>query len=77
MELVKYNIVLAVLCETRFLVSGNIHDLREAGVGFAIKMDIVAKLTEMPYPVSDRILTMRIHLTKDRNATWSVHMPQH
>ena len=29
----------------------------------------MAKLTEMPHPVSDRIMTMRIPLTKDRNAT--------
>ena len=29
----------------------------------------MAKLTEMPHPVSDRIMTMRICLTKDRNAT--------
>ena len=42
---------------------------REAGVGFAIKGDIVEKLTEMPHPVSDRIMTMRIPLTKERNAT--------
>ena len=42
---------------------------REAGVGFAIKRDIVAKLTEMPHPVIDRIMTMGILLTKDRNAT--------
>ena len=41
----------------------------EAGVGFAIKKDIVAKLTEIPHPVSDRIMTMRIPLTKDQNAT--------
>ena len=27
------------------------------------------KLTEMPHPVSDRSMTMRIPLTKDRNAT--------
>ena len=33
------------------------------------KRDIVAKLTEMPHPVSDRIMTTRIPLTKDRNAT--------
>ena len=32
-------------------------------------MDDVAKLTEMSHPVSDRIMTMRIPLTKDRNAT--------
>ena len=83
MELAKYNIDIAVLSETRFHASGSLNDLeytfywsdkpnrerREAGVGFAIKRDIVAKLTEMPHPVSDRIMTMRIPLTKDRNAT--------
>ena len=77
MELAKYNIDIAVLSETRFHASGSLNDLeytfywsgkpngekREAGVGFAIKRDIVAKLTEMPHPVSDRIMT------KDRNAT--------
>ena len=83
MELAKYNIDIAVLSETRFHASGSLNDLeytfywsgkpngerREAGVGFAIKRDIVAKLTEIPHPVSDRIMTMRIPLTKDRNAT--------
>ena len=83
MELAKYNIGIAVLSETRFHASGSLNDLeytfywsgkpngerREAVVGFAIKRDIVAKLTEMPHPVSDRIMTMRIPLTKDRNAT--------
>ena len=29
----------------------------------------MAKLPEMPHPVSDRIMTIRIPLTKDRNAT--------
>ena len=29
----------------------------------------MAKLTEIPHPVNDRIMTMRIPLTKDRNAT--------
>ena len=83
MELAKYNLDIAVLGETRFHASGSLNDLeytfywsgkpdgerREAGVGFAIKRDIVAKLTEMPHPVSDRIMTMRIPLAKDRNAT--------
>ena len=63
MELAKYNIDIAVLSETRFHASGSLNDLeytlywsgkpngerREAGVGFAIKRDIVAKLTEMPH----------------------------
>ena len=83
MELAKYNIDIAVLSETGFHASGSQNDLeytlywsgmpngerREAGVGFAIKRDIVPKVTEMPHPVSDRIMTMRIPLTKDRNAT--------
>ena len=29
----------------------------------------MARLTEIPHPVSDRIMTMRIPLTKDRTAT--------
>ena len=73
MELAKYNIDIAALCETRFSESGSLNDLeysffwsgkpegerKEAGVGFAIKKDIVTKLTEMPRPVSDSIMTMR------------------
>ena len=61
-ELAKYNIEIAALCEIRFSESGSLNDLeysffwiskpegerREAGVGFAIKKDIVTKLTEMP-----------------------------
>ena len=43
----------------------------EAGVGFAIKKDIVTKLTEMPRPVSDRIM-----MSKDNFATIiSVYAP--
>ena len=83
MELAKYNIDIAALCETRFLESGSLNKLeysffrsgkpegerREAEVGFAIKKDIVPKLTEMPRPVSDRIMTMRLPLCKDNFAT--------
>ena len=82
MELAKYNIDIAALCETRFSESGSLDDLeysffwsgkpdgerKEAGVGFAIKKD-VTKLTEMPRPVSDRIMTMRLPLSKDNFAT--------
>ena len=66
MELAKYNIDIAVLSKTHFHASGSLNDLdytfywsgkpnserREAEVGFAIKKDIVAKLTKMPHPVS-------------------------
>ena len=79
MELAKYKIDIAALCETRFSESGSLDDLeysffwsgkpegerREAGVGFAIKKDIVTKLTEKPRPVSDRIMTMRLPLSNN------------
>ena len=75
MELVKYT---STLLNT-FDVSDSLDDLeytlywsgkrngerREAGVGFAIKMDIVAKLTEMRHPVNDSIMTMRFPLRKE------------
>ena len=90
MELAKYNIDIAALCETRFSESGSLNDLeysffwsgkpegerREAGVGFAIKKDITTKLTEMPRPIIDRIMTMRLHVSKDNFATIiSVYAP--
>ena len=56
--------------EYTFFWSGKTNGQRtEAGVGFALKRDIVVKLTEMPHPVSDMIMIMRIPLTKDRNTT--------
>ena len=85
MELGKYNIDIA-----RFSESGNLNDFeyaffwsgkpegerREPGVGFAIKKDIITKLTEMPRPVSDRIMTMRLPLSKDNFTTIiSVYVP--
>ena len=45
-------------------------------MGFAIKKDGVTKLTEMPRPVIDRIMTMRQPLSKDNFATIiSVYAP--
>ena len=90
MELAKYNIDIADLCETRFSESGSFNDLeyssfgsgkpesgrRVAGVGFAVKKDIVTKLTETPRPVSDRIMTMVLPLSKDNFTTIiSVYAP--
>ena len=81
---------IAVLSETRFHASGSLNDQeytfnwsgtlngkeRKAGVGFAIKRGIVTKPTEMPHPVSDGIMTMRIPLRKNRNATiFSAYAP--
>ena len=83
MEHAKYNIDIAALCESPFSESGSLNDLEysyfwsgkldgermESGVDFAIKKDIVTKLTEMLRPVSDRIVTMRLPLSKDNLAT--------
>ena len=69
MELTTYSIDTPILSETRFHASGSLNDMeytiywsgkpngerREAGVGFAIKRDIVAKLTEMPHPADRRL----------------------
>ena len=45
-------------------------------MGFAIKKVIVTKLTEMPWPVSDIIMTIRLPLSKDNFATIiSVYAP--
>ena len=90
MEFAKYNIDISALCEKRFSESSSLIDLeysffwsgkpegdrREAGVGFAIKKNIVTKLTEMPRPVSDRIMAMGLPLSKDNFATIiSVYAP--
>ena len=83
MELAKYNIDIASLCETRFSKYGSLNGLeysffwsgkpkgerRAAEVGFAIHKDIVTKLTEMPRLASDIIMTMRLPLSKDNFAT--------
>ena len=45
-------------------------------MGFAIKKDIVTKLTEIPRPINDRIMTMRLPLSRDNFATIiSVYAP--
>ena len=90
MELLKYNIDIVALCETRFSEYGSLNDLeysffwsgkpegkrRETGVGFALKKDIVTNLTEMPRQVNDRVMTMRLPLSKDNFATiTSVYAP--
>ena len=67
MDLAKYTIDIAALCETSFSESGSLNDLeyfffwttkpegerRDVGVGFAIKRIS----SEMPRPVSGRIMT--------------------
>ena len=69
-----------VVSTTWNILSSVVANLKEKegrpGVGFAIKKDIVIKLAEMSRPVSDRIMTMRLPLSKDDFATIiSVYAP--
>ena len=79
-ELQRYNIDIAALTETGLPDSGTLSERiagdtfywqgkpstekRESGVGFAIKSDI--KLTEFPIGHSDRIMTLRLPIGKNR-----------
>lgn len=77
-ELGRYNIDIAALSETRLADQGELEEIgggytffwkgrpqtenRQAGVGFAIKTSIAKKLPECPQFISDRIITLRLHL---------------
>ena len=77
-ELNRYDIDIAVLCETRlpgydsfvdngytFFWSGKTEqERRESGVGIAIRNSIVQNLDQDPTPINDRIMTMRMPLDK-------------
>ena len=90
MELSRYNIDIAALCETRLAQSGSIVDngytffwsgkpeneKRESGVGFAIKKSIAQDLEQEPSPISDRVMVLRMPLQKKRSVTIvSVYAP--
>ena len=51
----------------------NLHVLhklrREAGVGFAIKSDLVGKFTGLPNAINDRLMTLRLPLSGNKHAT--------
>ena len=89
-ELNRYKLDMAALSETRlsdvgeaaeanytFFWSGKASGLkREAGVGFAIKNSLVPKLMGKPKAINDRLMTVRLPLTKKRCATLiSVYAP--
>ena len=83
-ELGRYNIDIAALSETRFEEEGQLREVgsgytffwsgrtkeerRESGVGFAIKNHLVSKLSSLPKGINDRLISLRIPLTKDRHA---------
>ena len=84
-ELGRYGIEIAALSETRFAEIGEIKEVgagykffwsgrkseerREAGVGFAIKSDLVRKLTGLPNCINDRLMTLRLSLSGNKHAT--------
>ena len=84
-ELGRYGIEIAALSETRFAEIGEIKEVgagytffwsgrkteerREAGVGFAIKSDLVGKLTGSPNGINDRLMTLRLPLSGNKHAT--------
>ena len=81
-ELQSLNIDIAALQETRLEKQGNIREevysfywigkeegRRDAGVAFAIKNDIASKLPSMPKGVTERIMTLRLPIGKERFLT--------
>ena len=51
-------------------------EVREAGVGVAIRSSLVSLLEELPVDISERIMTLRQSLNKDRWATMlSIYAP--
>ena len=84
-ELGRYGIEIAALSETRFAEIGEIKEVgtgytffwsgrkteerRETGVGFAIKSDLVGKLTGLPIGINDRLMTLRLPLSGNKHAT--------
>ena len=83
-ELDRYNIEIAALSETRLAAVGEIKEVgagythflsgrkseerREAGVGFAIKTDLVGKLSGLPKGTNDRLMTRRLPLFGNKHA---------
>ncbi|XP_035699628.1 craniofacial development protein 2-like [Branchiostoma floridae] len=91
-ELARYNIDIAALSETRLPGEGQLSELgggytfywsgrsekerREAGVGFAIKTDLVSKLASLPRGINDRLMTLKLPLGQNKNVTIiSVYAP--
>ena len=84
-ELVRYTVQIAALSKTRLADEGQLSEVRvgytffwigrkqdehrEAGVGFAIKSNLVNKLVSPPRGINDRLMTVRLPLPKKRYAT--------
>ena len=81
-ELEAHNIDIAALQETRREMQGQIEEKgyslywigkqegrRDAGVAFAIKKEIAIKLPSLPKGITERLMTLRIPIGKDRFLT--------
>lgn len=88
----RYRIDLAALSETRLADEGQLREVkggytifwsgkpkeahRESGVGFAIKTCLLSKTDSFPKGISDRIITVRLGLSRNQHATViSVYAP--
>ena len=83
-ELGRYGIEIAALSEIRFAEIGEIKEVgagytlfwsgrkseerREEDVGFAIKSDLVGKLSGLPTGINDRLMTLRLPLSGSKHA---------
>ena len=91
-ELSRYKIDIAALSETRLADTGELEEvasgytfywkgkleaqMQESGVGFVVKCNLVHQLDGPPKGITDRIMTLRVQLDKDRYATViSVYAP--
>nr|VZI37490.1 unnamed protein product [Spirometra erinaceieuropaei] len=79
-ELARYKVDIAALTETRFSEQGQLEDVgagytfywsgrpraerRDAGVVFAIRNDIVGRLSCMPQGINDRLMSLRLPLRR-------------
>ena len=84
-ELPRYKVDIAALSEARLAEEGQLKETgagftffwsgrakdnrREAGVGFAVRNELVNKLNSLPQGMNDRILTMKLTLTGKKQAT--------
>ena len=85
LELARYKVDIAALSETRLAEEGQlkeagagytffwsgraIEDRREAGVGFAIRNELVTKLSSLPRGINDRLMTLKLSLSGGKQAT--------
>ncbi|VDL91260.1 unnamed protein product [Schistocephalus solidus] len=70
-DLVRYKVDIAALSETRFSEQGQLEEAerRDVGVAFAIRNDIVGRLTCLPQGINDRLMSLRLPLRGDQFAT--------